>query len=149
MTISRDVVTDETLALIFGNARKTMGLSESLRFVVEEVERIRSQQVPAPFLAVVDEVARRFETTRRMLLGRDQMKFYKPARMLAFYVLHEKFDFSYPVIGRFFDGRDHSTIQKMLDADGYAERVRRNDILRATVASVYAAASARLERKVA
>lgn len=109
-------LSDFALESMFTRARKTMELGPALRFVLGELDRIRCSAVPAIVTAVVDEVAPRFETTREMLLGRSRRRMHARPRIVAWWLLHYRFNMAFEKIGDAFGGRDHSTVSVQVAA---------------------------------
>jgi len=64
---------------------------------------------------VIDLVARKFGLTSEKLLGRDRTKDVALPRQIAMYLLREEAKISFPQIGEFLGGRDHSTVMSAYD----------------------------------
>lgn len=60
-------------------------------------------------VAEVDEIARQYGSTAEELIGRNRARRLMDARCHAFYYVWQKYG-SLPKTGKFFGGRDHSTI---------------------------------------
>lgn len=143
MSIADDI-SDVALVRVFNEARTRMDLPAALRAVIDEAERIKrdtdrltKQFLPLSVWPVVDEIARRNFTTRGAMLAHGDRSLTR-ARNLCWWILHWRFGLSFPLIGKIFDGRDHSTIvrmtndfQRRMGDDGRAE-------VDAIVAAVYA-----------
>jgi chromosomal replication initiation ATPase DnaA len=141
-------LTDFELESRFTRARKTRDLAAALRYVFEELDRERCAHLPPVVAAVVGEVASRFNTTRDTLLGRTDKKALKRARVIAWWLLHYRFDaMSYPQIGKAFAGRSHATILKLVAE--LSSEMKADDRLATLVASVEAAVMGELVRKAA
>jgi hypothetical protein len=59
---------------------------------------------------VVQAIATKFDLTEYELIDHDRRIAITPARQLAIYLVRNLSNMSYPAIGVFFDGRDHTTI---------------------------------------
>lgn len=141
-----DEIPDLTLVRLFTEARAKMDLPAAIRFVIAEAERIRRADLPQAVLPVVDEVAQRFGTTRDAIIGREPMRLTLP-RQVAWIVLHDKFDLSYPALGDIFDGRHHACVLKAVHA--LHERMRADASVRVLVEAVAETVWAKLGRRAA
>jgi len=145
--VTSDDIDDVTITRLFTAARKTMDLPTALRYMVAGLGGVGRRRTPVAVLLVTDEVARRAGTTRDVLYGRQDRAAYGQARAMTWWVLHYRFDLSYPLLGAIFDDRDHSTILKLVAAFGSLLRV--DDALRATAEDIAVAVWAELGRKAA
>jgi len=140
-------LTDFALESLFTEARKTRDLAGALRFVLDEVDRRRCAGLLPDVVAVTDEVASRFATTRELLLGREQKYHLARPRVIAWWVLHYRFDVNYPTIAAQFQGRHYSTICKTVAE--LTSAIKTDDVLRATLAGIEAAVRGRLMERAA
>ena len=140
-------LSDFALEVLFTQARKTMELGQAIRHVLNEVDRLRCAGLRPEVVAIANEVAARFNTTRAILLGRESKKALKRARVMAWWLLHFRYDLSYPTIGRAFGGRHHTTI--LLLTRAFAALVERDPRLRRLLDEVEAAAWGEMQRRAA
>jgi chromosomal replication initiator protein len=61
------------------------------------------------FRALLSEVATRYGIDAADILGKDRHKTVARARHIAIYVARERWDWSYPELGRRFGNRDHTS----------------------------------------
>ncbi len=142
-----DDVSDFALESMFTRARKQMELGPALRHVLQELERARCARLLPVVVAVCEEVADRYNTTRDILLGPTVRKLLCRPRAIAWWLLKFRFDqFSYPQIGKPF-GRHHTTILVALAA--FQGLLQQDDRLRAELQDIEAAVAARLIRRAA
>jgi len=140
--VKPDDISDVALVRLYRDARKTMDLPTALRHVAAELDRPRCAGLAPEVVAVANEVAVRFNTTRDLLLGRTEKNALKRGRVIAWWLLHYRFDMSYPKIGKAFWGRDHSTVLQMVAE--LAEEMRHNAGTLMLVQDIEAAAYRRL-----
>ena len=74
---------------------------------------------------VVSLVARKYNLTSEKLLGRDRTKEVAYPRQIAMYLLREEAKISFPQIGEFLGGRDHSTVMSAIEK--IKEQIRHGD----------------------
>lgn len=70
----------------------------------------RSTEIRSVTETIISEVANYYGLESKELAGDSRVRSLVSARQMAAYIIRERTDFSYPAIGQFFGGRDHTTI---------------------------------------
>jgi chromosomal replication initiator protein len=84
-----------------------------------------SEPRPITARAILDATASMFDFSVEELTGQSRRRPLVTARQVAMYVFRELTDFSYPMIGREFGGRDHTTVIHAVEKIGDQMRERR------------------------
>ncbi len=84
-----------------------------------------SEPRPITAKAIIDATATMFDFSVEELTGQSRRRPLVTARQVAMYVFRELTDFSYPMIGREFGGRDHTTVIHAVEKIGGQMHERR------------------------
>ena len=84
-----------------------------------------SEPRPITAKAIIDATASMFDFSVEELTGQSRRRPLVTARQVAMYVFRELTDFSYPMIGREFGGRDHTTVIHAVEKIGGQMHERR------------------------
>ena len=105
------------------------------RYVAESIlDTLVPQRRPREAASVVQIVARHFNLTAEVLLGRSRTKEIANARQLAMYLLREENGLSLINIGELLGGRDHSTVRHGVEK--IAQDIERDEAVRREVVAL-------------
>ena len=84
----------------------------SITVASSAVKDITNENEPTPVLVdkIINEVCREFDVTEDEIKSKKRVESISFARQVAMYIMRELTDLSLPDIGRYFGGKDHSTV---------------------------------------